>query len=78
MNGRNYTSLLYGTGGPDNYKYTYVNGTVLWEDPKNTEDYDYAQQSAVLTDEVTHSGTDVLVYAKGSFFVGFFQIHLAY
>lgn len=65
MNGRNYTSLLYGTGGPDNYKYTYANGTVLWENPQNTEDYDYTQQSAIVTDEVTHSGTDVLVYARG-------------
>lgn len=62
---RNYTSLLYGTGGPDNYKYSVVNESVMWEDPQNTENYNYAQQSAILTDEVTHSGTDVLVYAKG-------------
>lgn len=74
MNGRNYTSLLYGTGGPDNYKYTYENGTVFWEDPKYTERYEYAQQSAVLTDEVTHSGTDVLVYAKGWYSIIFYSL----
>lgn len=65
MNDVNYTSLLYGTGGPDNYQYTVIDGEVVRPAPENTEDYNYAQQAGVLTDEVTHSGTDVVVYATG-------------
>ncbi|KAG5898691.1 hypothetical protein JTB14_030641 [Gonioctena quinquepunctata] len=49
-----YTSLLYGTGGPNNYQFF---------------------QSAVLTDEVTHSGTDVLVFAKGPMAHLFTTVH---
>jgi alkaline phosphatase len=64
-----YTSLLYGTGGPNNYQYSVVNSTVSRDDPSvnNTRDFEYSQQSVVLTDEVTHGGSDVLVYAKGIF-----------
>ncbi|RZB39375.1 Alk phosphatase domain containing protein [Asbolus verrucosus] len=62
-----YTSLLYGTGGPNNYQYSIVNNTVLRLNPimNDTKSFDYSQQAAVLTDEVTHGGSDVLVYAKG-------------
>lgn len=65
MDGVNYTTLLYGTGGPDNYQYEVVDNKVVRPAPANTQDYNYAQQAAVLTDEVTHSGTDVNVYGTG-------------
>lgn len=32
----------------------------------NTNDYDYVSQAAILVDEGTHSGSDVIVYAKGN------------
>lgn len=65
----NYTSLLYGTGGPNTYQFYVKNNTVVRPDPalEDTEDFEYSQQAVVLTDEVTHSGADVLVYAKGAF-----------
>lgn len=62
-----FTSLVYGTGGPNNYQFMVDNGTVTREDPSknNTADWEYSQQALVYTDEVTHSGADVLVFAKG-------------
>lgn len=62
-----YTSLLYGTGGPNNFQFHSVGNTVVRQDPSknDTNDFQYSQQAAVLTDEVTHDGSDVLVYAKG-------------
>lgn len=67
MDGLPFTSLVYGTGGPNNYQFTIQNNTVKRKDPskEDTTDFDYSQQALVYTDEVTHSGTDVLVYAKG-------------
>ncbi|KAI4456848.1 alkaline phosphatase [Holotrichia oblita] len=63
----NYTTLLYGTGGPNNYQFYVENNSVVRPDPalQDTEDFEYSQQAVVLTDEVTHSGADVLIYAKG-------------
>lgn len=63
-----FTNLLYGTGGANNYQYSVVDGTVERADPtkENITDFEYSQQAAVSTDEVTHGGTDVLVYAKGT------------
>lgn len=62
-----YTSLLYGTGGPNNFQFVAENGTAVRLDPSrnDTADFEYSQQAVVMTDEVTHSGTDVLVFAKG-------------
>lgn len=67
MDGLPFTSLIYGTGGPNNYQFTIQNGTVVRKDPssEDTTDIDYSQQALVHTDEVTHSGTDVLVFARG-------------
>lgn len=67
MDGLPFTSLIYGTGGPNNYQFIVENGTVKRSDPskENTTDIDYSQQALVYTDEVTHSGTDVLIYARG-------------
>ncbi|KAJ3654346.1 hypothetical protein Zmor_013539 [Zophobas morio] len=72
-----YTSLLYGTGGPNNYQYSSINGTVSRADPSinDTRDYQYSQQAVVLTDEVTHGGSDVLVYAKGPMAHLFHTVH---
>ncbi|XP_068913388.1 alkaline phosphatase-like isoform X2 [Tenebrio molitor] len=72
-----YTSLLYGTGGPNNYQYSVVNSTVSRNDPSvnNTRDFEYSQQAVVLTDEVTHGGSDVLVYAKGPMAHLFHTVH---
>lgn len=65
-----YTSLLYGTGGENNYQFRVENATVVRPDPteEDTQAFTYSQQAVVLTDEVTHSGTDVLVYAHGNYF----------
>lgn len=62
-----FTSLIYGTGGHNNYQFTVQNGTAKRSDPskQDTTAFDYSQQALVYTDEVTHSGTDVLVYARG-------------
>ncbi|KAJ8913233.1 hypothetical protein NQ315_016176 [Exocentrus adspersus] len=72
-----YTSLLYGTGGPNNYQFQVENGTVIRPDPtkEDTTSFSYSQQAVVLTDEVTHSGTDVLVYAKGPMAHLFNSVH---
>lgn len=68
MDQKPYTNLLYGTGGPNNYQfYVSDSNTVERPDPslENHDDFNYSQQAAILNDEVTHSGTDVLVYANG-------------
>ncbi|XP_044253838.1 alkaline phosphatase, tissue-nonspecific isozyme-like [Tribolium madens] len=72
-----YTSLLYGTGGPNNYQFLVINNTVSRRDPSlnNTTDFEYSQQAVVLTDEVTHGGSDVLVYAKGPMSHLFHNVH---
>lgn len=68
MDERPYSNLVYGTGGPNNYQFYVENNTVQRVDPttENMTDFEYSQQALVYNDEVTHSGTDVLVYAKGS------------
>ncbi|CAG9832093.1 unnamed protein product [Diabrotica balteata] len=72
-----FTSLVYGTGGPNNYQFVLDNNTATRIDPSknNTEDWEYSQQALVLTDEVTHSGADVLVFAKGPMAHLFNSVH---
>lgn len=72
-----FTSLLYGSGGPNNYQYQAVDGQVVRRNPQNdnTTDFDYSQQAAVLTDEVLHDGTDVYVHAKGPMAHLFHRVH---
>lgn len=72
-----FTNLLYGTGGANNYQYSVVDGMVERADPTkdNISDFEYSQQAAVSTDEVTHGGTDVLVYAKGPMSHLFNSVH---
>lgn len=64
-----YTTLLYGTGGPNNYQFEMKNGSVVRKDPskENTTSFAYSQQTGVVLDETTHGGSDVVVYAKGDF-----------
>ncbi|XP_065157100.1 alkaline phosphatase-like [Atheta coriaria] len=77
IDGIPYTSLLYGIGGPNNYKYQIINETVFREDPEriDTDDFDYSQQAGVRTHEVPHDGTDVLVYAQGPMAHLFHTVH---
>lgn len=77
MDSNYYTSLLYGTGGPNNYQFYAINNTVIRPNPKeeHTTDFNYSQQAVVLTDEVTHDGTDVNVHAKGPMAHLFHRVH---
>lgn len=72
-----YTTLLYGTGGANNYQYKVINGTVSRLSPSlnDTTSFGYSQQAAVLTDEVTHGGSDVVVYAQGPMAHLFHSVH---
>lgn len=72
-----FTSLLYATGGPNNYQYYVNNSTVHRRNPKldNTTDFEYSQQTGVLTDEALHDGTDVNVHAKGPMAHLFHRVH---
>lgn len=77
MDQKPFTNLLYGTGGPNNWQFYVNNNTAERVDPskENTTDFEYSQQAVVLTDEVTHSGTDVLVYAHGPMAHLFNSVH---
>ncbi|XP_019762071.2 alkaline phosphatase, tissue-nonspecific isozyme isoform X1 [Dendroctonus ponderosae] len=77
MDERPYTNLVYGTGGPNNYQFYVENDTVQRVDPttENMTDFEYSQQAVVYNDEVTHSGTDVLVYATGPMAHLFNSVH---
>nr|ATU82775.1 secreted Phosphatase protein [Pristhesancus plagipennis] len=72
-----YTSLNYAVSGPNNYHYSSVNNKVVREDPStvNTLDFEYSQQAAVLSDEGTHGGGDVVVYATGPMAHLFHTVH---
>ncbi|XP_046985185.1 alkaline phosphatase-like isoform X1 [Schistocerca americana] len=63
-----YTILTYSTGSNLAFNYTVVNGTEIIRDNPENYDYtsfDYHQQAAILTDEASHGGGDVTVYAAG-------------
>ncbi|KAK4874693.1 hypothetical protein RN001_014053 [Aquatica leii] len=72
-----YTTLLYGTGGGNNYQFEVVDNTMKRRNPQldDTISYDYSQQAAVLVDEVKHSGTDVIIYAVGPMAHLFHNVH---
>lgn len=73
--GKNYTTLSYATGGPGTFQYTVFNSSdgmvVDRRDPSRDDvtDFEYISQAAILTDENTHGGGDVIVYAKGISFL---------
>ncbi|KAF5295155.1 hypothetical protein FQR65_LT10543 [Abscondita terminalis] len=77
IDGNPYTALLYGTGGENNYQFQIVDDKVKRRNPTmdDTKSYNYSQQAAVLVDEVKHSGTDVVVYAKGPMAHLFHSVH---
>lgn len=63
-----YTTLTYGTGGPDGFQMEVDSeGKVHRRDPTldNLEDYKYVQQVGIATDENIHGGVDVAVHATG-------------
>ncbi|GLV38224.1 Alkaline phosphatase 12 [Carabus blaptoides fortunei] len=72
-----YTSLLYGTGGPNNFQFDVVDGQATRVDPSTTDttSYEYSQQTGMVTDETTHGGADVAVYAKGPMAHLFNSVH---
>lgn len=66
----NYTTLSYSTGGPGSmHYYADGDGQVRRRDPslENTGDFYYEQVAGIRTDENTHGGGDVTVYAQGEF-----------
>ncbi|KOB52019.1 putative Alkaline phosphatase, tissue-nonspecific isozyme, partial [Operophtera brumata] len=78
----NYTTLSYGTGGPDSMHYyaeTNAAGQVEVKrrDPslEDTNDFYYEQVAGIRSDENTHGGGDVTVYAKGPYSHLFHNIH---
>ncbi|XP_014273669.1 alkaline phosphatase [Halyomorpha halys] len=77
VDGMPYTTLGYANSVKENYHYTAVEGTVVREDPStvDTTSWDYGFQAAVLTDENTHGGNDVFIYASGPFAHLFHRIH---
>ena len=64
-----YTTLSYGVAGPGNFKVKSVNGSVVREDPSavDTTSFQYQQQAVFKSDENTHGGSDVALYATGTF-----------
>ncbi|KOB71286.1 putative Alkaline phosphatase, tissue-nonspecific isozyme [Operophtera brumata] len=78
----NYTTLSYGTGGPDSMHYyaeTNAAGQVEVKrrDPslEDTNDFYYEQVAGIRTDENTHGGGDVTVYAQGPYSHLFHNVH---
>ncbi|XP_026477992.1 LOW QUALITY PROTEIN: alkaline phosphatase, tissue-nonspecific isozyme-like [Ctenocephalides felis] len=68
-----YTTLTYATGGPGSSQLEPTGRRDPSQD--NTRDPMYQQQALVETDENTHGGNDVLVYAKGPFAHLFHSVH---
>lgn len=63
-----YTTLTYGTGGPQAWQVRVdAAGRPVRVDPsgEDTTAFRYGQQAGVRTDEVTHSGADQVAYARG-------------
>lgn len=63
-----YTTLTYATGGPGAFQMDIdSDGKVKRRNPtkENTTAFDYMQQAAILTDETTHGGGDVILHAMG-------------
>ncbi|KAL6259881.1 hypothetical protein P5V15_009791 [Pogonomyrmex californicus] len=76
--GTPYTTLSYSTGGPNNMAYTVNdNGQTVRIDPSklNTSDFTYSQQATIISDEATHGGGDVAVYAIGPYAHLFHSVH---
>lgn len=73
-----YTTLLYGTGGPNSSQYELdENGKPYRRHPKDndTTGFNYVQQAAVSIDENAHSGSDVTIHAVGPMAHLFQRVH---
>ncbi|CAH0726766.1 unnamed protein product, partial [Brenthis ino] len=81
IDGLNYTTLAYGTGGPGSFQYSIQsdnNGSrIVRQDPDTieTDSLLYEQVAAVTLDENIHGGNDVIIYAKGPFAHLFHNVH---
>lgn len=66
-----YTTLTYATGHFGYQVEQDDDGRFHRKDPtkENITAFDYVQQVGIYTDENTHGGSDVAVYAKGKLFV---------
>ncbi|XP_037302148.1 alkaline phosphatase, tissue-nonspecific isozyme-like isoform X1 [Manduca sexta] len=85
--GKNYTTLSYGTGGPDALHYHVVsdeNGTKIARDEPSilvATRFDYKQPAGIILDENSHGGGDVAIYATGPhahLFTGVHEQHYVY
>lgn len=72
-----YTTLSYSTGGPNNVAYAEKDGVFERLDPteSDTTDFTYSQQALIISDETTHGGGDVAVYATGPSAHLFHSVH---
>lgn len=72
-----YTTLTYGTGGPDSFQMEFKDGKIRRADPskQDTTSYNYVQQAAIQTNENAHSGSDVTVHAIGPMAHLFQRVH---
>ncbi|XP_045526161.1 alkaline phosphatase-like [Pieris brassicae] len=81
VDGLNYTTIAYGTGGPGSrqYEIQVVNGTnqIVRRDPTqdDTTDFMYEQIAAITLEENKHGGGDVGVYASGPYSHLFHNVH---
>ncbi|XP_055379328.1 alkaline phosphatase [Condylostylus longicornis] len=78
VDGIPYTTLTYGTSYSGyQVEIDNENGRPKRKDPsrEDTTTFDYIQQSAILTDENTHGGSDVTIHALGPMAHLFHRIH---
>ncbi|XP_053608237.1 alkaline phosphatase-like isoform X2 [Plodia interpunctella] len=82
LDGVNYTTLAYSTGGPDSFQYfaqTDENNRtrVLRRDPglEDTDSIDYKQIASITLSENSHGGGDVAIYARGPHSHLFHNVH---
>ncbi|XP_054267620.1 alkaline phosphatase-like isoform X1 [Macrosteles quadrilineatus] len=77
QDGISFTTLLYASGGKDNFQYEVKEGNVSRQDPSSsdTTSFDYAQQAVVLEEEARHDGGDVAIYATGPQAHLFHRVH---
>lgn len=68
-----FTTLMYATGGKDNYHYEVDGDRVRRRNPSqdDTTSFNYFQQTAVLADEALHDGGDVAIYAMGTLLISY-------
>ncbi|KAI5643224.1 alkaline phosphatase domain-containing protein [Phthorimaea operculella] len=76
--GLNYTTLSYSNGGPPSFHYYINNETKITRrdaSQDDTDSFDYTQIAGITTNENTHGGGDVIIYAKGPYAHLFHNVH---